>query len=408
MIEKLREFENKKPEIIFSWQDPYTEAQGWVVINSLRNGSAGGGTRMRKGLDLNEVISLAKTMEIKFQISGPDIGGAKSGINFDPTDPRKEEVLKRWFRAVIPMLKHYYGTGGDLNVDELKEVIPFTSELRLLHPQEGIVSGHIKFHGEQKRKIIKQLQEGVPKIVKKESLLPDNNHEYRVADLITGYGVAMSVIHFHNIWKEDLKNKKVIVQGFGNVGGPTCFYLAQAGMKIVGITDKDGGVISEEGFTFEEIKDLLSTRKNNIINSEEKIFYPELNDKIWKLHVDVFIPAAGSKFVNKSMIETMINHGLSLISCGANVPFEDEDVFLGKTGLFADNNISVIPDFIANCGMARVFAYLMQENANLDIDAIFKDTSDTIKKALENIYTKNKEKTSISQTALDLVLDSIL
>ena len=51
---------------------------------------------MRKGLDRNEVVSLAKTMEIKFTVSGPAIGGAKSGIDFDPNDPRKRGVLERW------------------------------------------------------------------------------------------------------------------------------------------------------------------------------------------------------------------------------------------------------------------------------------------------------------------------
>src|SRR5690554_7102302 len=71
---------------------------------------------MRKGLDMNEVLSLAKTMEVKFTVAGPAIGGAKSGINFDPNDPRKEGVLRRWFQAVFPLLKKYYGTGGTLKV----------------------------------------------------------------------------------------------------------------------------------------------------------------------------------------------------------------------------------------------------------------------------------------------------
>ena len=109
MRDLLEKFENKKPEIVFEWNDSETEACGWVVINSLRGGSAGGGTRMRLGLDRNEVESLAKTMEIKFTVSGPPIGGAKSGINFDPNDPRKKEVLKRWYKAVYPLLKNYYG-----------------------------------------------------------------------------------------------------------------------------------------------------------------------------------------------------------------------------------------------------------------------------------------------------------
>ena len=89
MKELLEKFENKRPEIVFEWKDSETEAEGWIVINSLRGGAAGGGTRMRKGLDKRQVESLAKTMEVKFSVCGPPIGGAKSGINFDPNDPRK-------------------------------------------------------------------------------------------------------------------------------------------------------------------------------------------------------------------------------------------------------------------------------------------------------------------------------
>src|ERR671910_2522389 len=96
----LSKFENTRPEIVFEWKDPETEAEGWVVINSLRGGAAGGGTRMRKGLDKREVESLAKTMEVKFTVSGPPIGGAKSGIDFDPADPPRGEGLKGRVRAV--------------------------------------------------------------------------------------------------------------------------------------------------------------------------------------------------------------------------------------------------------------------------------------------------------------------
>ena len=52
----------------------------------------------------------------------------------------------------------------------------------------------------------------------------------------------------------------------------------------------------------------------------------------------------------------MIAGGLDVISCGANVPFADEEIFFGSIGEFADERVSVLPDFIANCGMARVFA----------------------------------------------------
>ena len=168
------EFKNKEPEIVFEWNDSETDACGWVVINSLRGGAAGGGTRMRKGLDKHEVTSLAKVMEIKFSICGPAIGGAKSGINFDPNDPRKEAVLKRWYRAVTPLLKSYYGTGGDLNVDEIHEVIPITESYGVWHPQEGVMSGHLNPTEAQKIKYIGQLRQGVSKVVEDPIYLPEN------------------------------------------------------------------------------------------------------------------------------------------------------------------------------------------------------------------------------------------
>ena len=180
MKELLKKFENKEPEIVFNWKDSETDAEGWTVINSLRGGAAGGGTRMRKGLDMNEVLSLAKTMEVKFSVSGPAIGGAKSGINFDPNDPRKKEVLQRWYKAVSPLLKSYYGTGGDLNVDEIHEVIPFTEECGVWHPQEGVFNGHFKPTEADKINRIGQLRQGVIKVIENPKFSPDVLRKYTI------------------------------------------------------------------------------------------------------------------------------------------------------------------------------------------------------------------------------------
>ncbi len=199
MSDFIQAFEAKAPEIVFEWNDAPTGAQGFLVINSLRGGAAGGGTRMRKGLTRHEVVSLAKTMEIKFSVSGPAIGGAKSGINFDPNDPRKKEVLERWYKVVAPILKSYYGTGGDMNIDEIDDVIPITEEYGIWHPQEGIVNGH--YHPTERDKINKigQLRVGVSKLIEDEDYTPSKKQGYVVADMITGYGVAESVKHYYRI-----------------------------------------------------------------------------------------------------------------------------------------------------------------------------------------------------------------
>ena len=257
MKELLNRFENKAPEIVFEWHDDQTPAKGWVVINSLRGGAAGGGTRMRKGLDRREVESLAKTMEVKFSVSGPAIGGAKSGIDFDPADPRKNGVLRRWYKAVTPLLKTYYGTGGDLNVDEVHEVIPITEGYGLWHPQEGVVNGHFQPSDSERIQKVGQLRLGVKKVVEDTRFTPSVERKYVVADLITGWGVAESVLHYYRIYGGDVAGKRVIVQGWGNVGSTAAYYLAQAGAKVVGIIDRNGGLLKAEGFGFDELRDAV-------------------------------------------------------------------------------------------------------------------------------------------------------
>ena len=410
MKELLKLYENKQPEIVFHWKDQETDAEGWTVINSLRGGAAGGGTRMRKGLNKNEVLSLAKTMEVKFTVSGPDIGGAKSGINFDPNDPRKRGVLERWYKAVTPLLKHYYGTGGDLNVDADKDVIPITESCGVWHPQEGIFNGHFKPSEADKINRIGQLRMGVIKVIEDKQFSPDLSRKYTVADMLTGYGVAEAVKHYYAIYGGDIVGKRAIVQGFGNVGSAAAYYLTQLGAKVVGIIDRDGGLINEEGFTSEEMTDLFLSKDGNKLSSNKMISFDEINDKIWSLPAEIFIPAAASRLVSQDQVQQMIDTGLEVISPGANVPFADKEIFFGPIMEYTDNHLSLLPDFISNCGIARVFAFLMEAKVNLPMqdESIFKDTSETIKKALEKTNNKNKAKTKICSTAFEIALKQLI
>ena len=409
MKDLLQKFEHKRPEIVFEWKDAETEAEGWVVINSLRGGAAGGGTRMRIGLDKREVESLAKTMEVKFTVSGPAIGGAKSGINFDPKDPRKEGVLKRWYAAVTPLLKYYYGTGGDLNVDEIHEVIPITEDCGVWHPQEGVFNGHFQPRESQKIQRIGQLRYGVLKVIEDNRFSPEVSRKYVVADMITGYGVSESVRHFYNIWGGSLAGKKVIIQGWGNVGSAAAYYMAQEGAKIVGIIDRVGGLINEEGFSLEEIKTLFLNKNGNELVHPNLLSFDEVHAKIWDVKADVFVPCAASRLITQNQLERMIKSGVEVISAGANVPFADPEIFFGSIAEHADANLAVIPDFISNCGMARVFAYLMSNDLkNISDEGIFNDTSETIKNALVKAHANNPVKTNIAKAAFEIALSQLV
>ncbi|MBY4675407.1 amino acid dehydrogenase [Marinobacterium sp. CAU 1594] len=407
MKELLNRYENTPPEVVFEWHDSETEACGWVVINSLRGGAAGGGTRMRAGLDRHEVESLAKTMEVKFTVSGPAIGGAKSGINFDPADPRKHGVLQRWYKAVAPLLKAYYGTGGDLNVDEVHEVIPITESLGLWHPQEGVVNGHFEPSVSEQIQKVGQLRMGVSKIVEDPKFTPDHERKYKVADLVTGWGVSESVRQFYDIYKGDLAGKRVIVQGWGNVGSAAAYYLTQAGAKLVGIIDINGGLIDVEGLDAEAVKQLFMNKQNNRLVAENMLSFEEVNAKIWDVEADIFLPCAASRLVSQEQIGRLIDAGLEVVSCGANVPFKDPEIFYGPVYEYADERISVIPDFIANCGMARVFAFLMQNDIEISDEAIFNDVTDTIQKALIRCHNRSNETKGLARTAFEISLKEL-
>jgi glutamate dehydrogenase/leucine dehydrogenase len=310
---------------------------------------------------------------------------------------------------VFPLLKNYYGTGGDLNVDEIHEVIPITEEYGLWHPQEGIVNGH--FHATEPQKINKigQLRQGVSKILEDYNYTPTSKYKkYTVADMITGFGVAEAVRHYYQLWGGEISEKRAIIQGWGNVGAAATLYLAKAGVKIVGIIDKNGGIISEEGLNLAEVKELFFNKQANQLVASRLIPFEEMNEKVWSVPAHIFVPAAASRLVTATQVQQMSRQGLEVISCGANVPFHDPEIFFGSTTEWADSHLSLLPDFVANCGMARVFAYLMQSNAAITDEAIFTDVSQTIHTALLKAHELQPQKTKIAETLFKIALEQLI
>ena len=179
-------------------------------------------------------------------------------------------------------------------------------------------------------------------------------------------------------------------------------------MKIVGIIDRDGGVINKDGYSLDEIRTLFINRKGNKLVAQNQLSFEEINEKIWDLESEIFIPAAASRLIKKDQAERMVQAGLEVISCGANVPFADPEIFFGPIGLWTDQQVSVIPDFIANCGMARVFAYLMSDNAEVTDMAIFTDVSTTIEKALKNVHSKNSSKIKLAESSFNIALAQLV
>jgi glutamate dehydrogenase/leucine dehydrogenase len=283
-----------------------------------------------------------------------------------------------------------------------------TEECGVWHPQEGVFNGHFKPTEADKINRIGQLRQGVIKVIENPKFSPDVTRKYTIADMITGFGVAEAVKHFYATYGGDIKGKKAIVQGFGNVGSAAAFYLAEMGAKVIGIIDRDGGLIKQEGFSFEEIRTLFLNKDGNKLVAENMIPFEEINSKIWTIGAEIFTPCAASRLVTQTQIDSLIANGLEVISCGANVPFADKEIFFGSIMEEVDSKVSLIPDFISNCGMARVFAYFMEKKVQMTDEAIFNDTSETIKNAIVKAHALNPSKTNISATAFEIALKQLI
>ena len=118
------------------------------------------------------------------------------------------------------------------------------------------------------------------KVIENPNFSPDVNRKYTVADMITGYGVAEAVRHYYSIYGGDVKEKKSNCTRIWKCRICCCFfYLAQMGAKVIGIIDRDGGVINENGFSFDEIKALFLNKDGNKLVADNMISFEEINTK---------------------------------------------------------------------------------------------------------------------------------
>lgn len=385
--ERYAEYLSRPPETVVEWKDPETPARGWLVINSLKGDAAGGGTRMRAGLTREEVVFLAKVMELKFAISGPPIGGAKSGLDFDPDDPRKPEVLQRWFTAIRPYLENCYSTAGDLNVHEVREVQPAFRELGLRHPQQGLAHGYLGLRGEALARRLATMSEGLGQPAP--SGLGVDGMSLEVADLVTGFSVATAALRLYERQGRSLEGARVLLEGFGCVGGSAALYLTRWGARVVGIVDDRDALVREEGLDARAVEHLLRKRRGNRLPAEGLgADRARARARYGEIPADILVCAAASGTVDGDVLERLESQGVGSIVCGANRPFQA--AYPGDTLLEreADTRFAVVADFIANCGTAHSFAYQIERSTPAEPAEIFDSIEMTVFSALDEAIAR--------------------
>ncbi|MFA6329979.1 MAG: Glu/Leu/Phe/Val dehydrogenase dimerization domain-containing protein [Candidatus Micrarchaeia archaeon] len=360
--QKVHSFWAEKPLKVIAWQDALTEAKGWLVINKQINGAAGGGIRMKPGVTAAEVTELAKDMSLKFTLLNPCIGGAKAGIDYDPSKADKQGVLQRFVEHIQPELLCGYGTGGDLNISE-SELISALAVVGISHPQYGIVAG-VKKSGYpvDEKNAIARLRRGV--------VLPHDGST--LVELSTGKGVIETVKAAleYTFGTGSFKGKTATIQGFGVVGGGAAKYFSEGGGTVIAISDEKGMIYCEDGL---DISRLLKNRINGrIVNRTDLPSNYSLGDreKLLGVQADVLIPAAQSYAITDRNASTI---SARIISEGANSPTTPAaKEIINKKGIL------VIPDFIANAGVACLFHECMFYDAPLKGDLLLSRISTAI------------------------------
>jgi glutamate dehydrogenase/leucine dehydrogenase len=413
-FKKYQQFFERAPALVVEWSDRETDAVGWLAIDSLRGGAAGGGTRMRADATREEAVFLAKTMGVKFQVCGPEIGGGKSVIRFDPTKypGAKKGVLERWYRHIGPYLKLCYGTGGDVNVDEVSEATEITRRvLGIGHPQEGICRGHTWGDGESVEEKVRRLHVGCESKI----LLPDlpgpREGSWMIADVVTGYGVCRALEAYYRHRGEGLEGKRVIVEGLGAVGAFAAYYLEMLGAVLVSASTYDRKtkmvrvICDEKGLN---AKDVICSRDGTTLpkpgRGHPQITASPSGDEVFDVQADIFVPAATSHTLTASRLKKIAKSGVEVLSCGANNPFAYKassrtlsawvrDMLVLQRE--ADKKFAVIPDFVANCGMARTFAYLMTAGGSTHEAAILGDSGAMIDAAMDRLMSGHKKRTGL-------------
>ncbi len=356
----------EKPELIIEYTDPVEGFKGWLVFDSMIHSLAAGGLRVQQGLTCKCVQRLAATMTLKMRIAGIRADGAKSGIDYDPSSPGKQEALFRFIRAIEPYLRQRYSMGPDMNT-----TMP---ELDAICSRLGISS--------IKTAVARNQQLDDTAFDQRTQLFTAPFGHATLGRLRAGAGLAASCLASLEFLGIPASEATVAIQGFGGLAAGATYFLDQAGVRIVGLADREKSLVSINGFSL-DIPSLLAASAL----SDEKGIIPKTagqteeygdRNKIYGIECDVFIPAAIEKSVNQEVAE---NIQVKAVASGANLAVTD-----AAEQILHQRSILVIPDMVAGCG------------GSLSMEGLFApDTVPTVEDVLSHVDRKTR---SIVKTML--------
>lgn len=343
-----------------------------------------GGIRFSSVVNEDEVRALASLMTFKCALVNVPFGGGKGGIKIDSKDysiTELERITRRYTfelysrnslgpNTYVPATDYgttsremswIYSTYKTLSNSNIDSAASVTSK----NIAQGGVSGRKEATG---RGVFIGLRE-----------LLEDKEEMAKINLKTG-----------------IKDKKVIIQGFGNVGFHTAYFLEAAGAKIIGICEYNGSIYNSDGLSPDSVKSWLKNGKN-LSEYENCKFYDDPYHVFYE-ECDILVPAALEEVINES---NMYKIKAKIIAEGANGPVTYEaDKYLAK------NNTIILPDLYLNSGGVIVSYFEWLKNLNhvrwgrienqggdsvKEVDLINNALNETMCQAFEEIRTKRRD-----------------
>ncbi|MGI6604665.1 MAG: Glu/Leu/Phe/Val dehydrogenase [Firmicutes bacterium] len=342
---------------------------GFRVQHSNARGPFKGGIRFHPSVNMDEVRGLAALMTWKCAAVNIPYGGAKGGISIEPRNYTKRElkaITRSFISAIMPVIGPQIDIPApDVNTsaETMGWIVAKANELAGTDVR-GIVTGKpIELGGSLGRKEA------------------------------TGKGVAVITLRLLEWLGKDPTQMKIAVQGFGNNGSYTALYLAEAGCKIVAVSDVSGGFYKEDGLDIPALFEYVKTSPNHLLAG-----YPDAkpisNEELLEADVDILIPAA---LENQITTANANNIKASIIVEAANAPVTpDADKILRQRG------ITVVPDILANAGGVIVSYFEWVQNQQClywDIDTVNGKLTGVMHQAFDDIWNLAKEQNIPLRTA---------
>ena len=297
--------------------DKVVHVKAFIVRHNDAIGPSKGGIRMAGSVSLDDITGLAMEMTWKTALIGVPFGGGKSGICFDGQNLSGEDK-ERILRAFVRGAKRHIGPeiyipAPDMGTNEkdmghIRDCISYSDGTSIT--RGCFVTGKPIILG------------GV--VGRREA---------------TGKGVVFSILAGCKKLGIDIRKATVVVQGFGNVASVATRVIAQAGAKVIAISDINGGIFNSDGFDIEKLmKHFDTTGKLQGFESSVNI----TNDQLLETQCDILIPAAAqSQITDKNAGK--IN--AKIIAEGANAPTTPK-----ADEILNEKNIFIIPDILCNAG----------------------------------------------------------